>query len=343
MSAETRAMPRRRRGALAATPVELSTGRFGLIVVAVVAAHRARRRCFWTPFDPQQVDDRRTAGRRRAGRTCSAPTAPGRDILSLLMAGARTTVFVAVGAGRRSPRSSASLSPRSARSPPAGCARSVAVLVDILIAFPVLIIAMMISAVWGGSLVGRHLGGRHRLRREHRPRHPAGAAPRAAQRLRARRPRLRAHPGAEPRAPPAAQRRAGLHRAALVGDGRRGARRGGPVVPRLRRPGHRARRGGCCWRDLQQLHRRLSAVGASGRGSRSRSRCSASTCSATRCARRPTRRCRAATRCTARGAIRTCRRWSHEPRRSRTSPSTSAGAASSTASPSPCRTAPASA
>jgi peptide/nickel transport system permease protein len=31
-------------------------------------------------------------------------------------------------------------------------AESVAVLVDILIAFPVLLIAMMISSVWGGSL-----------------------------------------------------------------------------------------------------------------------------------------------------------------------------------------------
>ena len=46
----------------------LSTGRFGLIVVAVVLA-TAVVASFWTPFDPQQVDDLATGGRRRAGRT----------------------------------------------------------------------------------------------------------------------------------------------------------------------------------------------------------------------------------------------------------------------------------
>ena len=77
--------------------------------------------------------------------------ASGRDILSLLMAGARTTVIVAVGAGVIATvvgialASLGALTVRWVR-------ESVAVFVDILIAFPVLIIAMMIAAVWGGSL-----------------------------------------------------------------------------------------------------------------------------------------------------------------------------------------------
>lgn len=67
------------------------------------------------------------------------------------MAGARTTVSVAVGAGVIATVLGlllAALGALTAR----WLRESVAVLVDILIAFPVLIVAMMISAVWGGSL-----------------------------------------------------------------------------------------------------------------------------------------------------------------------------------------------
>ncbi len=77
--------------------------------------------------------------------------ATGRDIASLMLAGARTTVLVAVGAGVVATliglalASLGALTTRIVR-------ESVAVLVDILIAFPVLLIAMMIAAVWGGSL-----------------------------------------------------------------------------------------------------------------------------------------------------------------------------------------------
>ncbi|TDN88482.1 ABC transporter permease [Microbacterium sp. BK668] len=127
----------------------LSTGRFGLIVVAVVLA-TALLATFWTPFDPQQVDVR--------GRW-APPGIPhllgtdgsGRDILSLVIAGAKTTVVVAVGSGVIATIvgiALAALGALTAR----WIRESVAVFVDILIAFPVLLIAMMISAVWGGSL-----------------------------------------------------------------------------------------------------------------------------------------------------------------------------------------------
>lgn len=125
------------------------TGRFGIIVIAVIAV-AALISLFWTPFDPQASD---------IGDRWLPPSWPhllgtddtGRDILSLLMAGARTTVFVSIGAGIVATVvgiALAALGALTAR----WIRETVAVLVDILIAFPVLLIAMMISSVWGGSL-----------------------------------------------------------------------------------------------------------------------------------------------------------------------------------------------
>ncbi len=127
----------------------LSTGRFGLIVVAVVLL-TALVAVFWTPFDPQQTEIRNSWAPPGWPHLLGTD-ATGRDILSLLMAGARTTVWVAVGAGIVATLigvALASLGALTAR----WVRESVAVLVDILIAFPVLLIAMMIAAVWGKSL-----------------------------------------------------------------------------------------------------------------------------------------------------------------------------------------------
>jgi peptide/nickel transport system permease protein len=125
------------------------TGRFAVLVVVGIAL-TAVVSAFWTPFDPMLSDVR--------GRW-AAPSWPhllgtdgtGRDILSLLMAGARTTAFVAVGAGLVATLVGISLAALGALTV-RWARESIAVLVDILIAFPVLMIAMMISAVWGGSL-----------------------------------------------------------------------------------------------------------------------------------------------------------------------------------------------
>jgi peptide/nickel transport system permease protein len=125
------------------------TGRFGLVTVGVIVL-LALVSLVWTPFDPQasHIRDR-----------WAPPGWPhvlgtddtGRDILSLLMAGARTTVFVSVGAGVVATVIGIALAALGALT--ARWMREVvAVLVDILIAFPVLLIAMMISSVWGGSL-----------------------------------------------------------------------------------------------------------------------------------------------------------------------------------------------
>ncbi|WP_432612422.1 ABC transporter permease [Microbacterium aurantiacum] len=126
-----------------------TTGRFGLIVVAVIVV-TALVSLVWTPFDPQDSDVR---------NRWAVPSWPhllgtddtGRDILSLIMAGARTTVFVSIGAGLVATVVGIALAALGALTV-RWVRETIAVLVDILIAFPVLIIAMMISSVWGGSL-----------------------------------------------------------------------------------------------------------------------------------------------------------------------------------------------
>ena len=171
----------------------------------------------------------RTAGRCRAWPHLLGTDGSGRDILSLLMAGSRTTVIVAVGAGIIATVIGVALAALGALTA-RWVRESVAVFVDILIAFPVLIIAMMISAVWGGSLsvviwsVGIGFG--VNIARVTRPE----LRTRAAQRLRAGRSRVGALAAAEPVASPAAERRPRLHRAAVVGHGRGGPRRGRPVA-----------------------------------------------------------------------------------------------------------------
>jgi peptide/nickel transport system permease protein len=140
---------RKRRGSALGRLWRQPTGRFGLIVVALIVL-TAGVSLVWTPFDPQRVE---------ISERWAPPGWPhllgtdntGRDMLSMIMAGARTTVFVAVGAGLVATVFGVLLAALGALTV-RWVRESVAVLVDILIAFPVLLIAMMISAVWGGSL-----------------------------------------------------------------------------------------------------------------------------------------------------------------------------------------------
>ncbi|GAB2696779.1 peptide/nickel transport system permease protein [Microbacterium marinum] len=125
-------------------------GRFGAIVVLAIVAI-AVVSLFWTPFDPLRVD----IANRWAGPGADhllGTDGSGRDILSLLMAGSRTTLWVAAGAGAIATITGLALAALGALAVRA-VREAVAVIVDILIAFPVLLLAMMISAVWGGSLL----------------------------------------------------------------------------------------------------------------------------------------------------------------------------------------------
>ncbi|WP_433586518.1 ABC transporter permease [Microbacterium hydrocarbonoxydans] len=126
-----------------------STGCFGVIVVSIIAV-LALASLIWTPFDPQasEIKDRwMPPGWPHLLGTDDT----GRDILSLIMAGARTTAFVSIGAGVVATLVGVALAALGALTA-RWLRETIAVLVDILIAFPVLLIAMMISSVWGGSL-----------------------------------------------------------------------------------------------------------------------------------------------------------------------------------------------
>lgn len=114
-----------------------------LVVSAVVAT-------FWTPQDPFATDPfRRWQG--PSGAHLLGTDGVGRDVFSYVFAASRTALLVAVlsslvaGVVGVALAAVGALGPRWLREP-------VAVLIDVLIAFPVLLIAIMLSAVLGPSL-----------------------------------------------------------------------------------------------------------------------------------------------------------------------------------------------
>lgn len=126
------------------------TGRFGLIITAIVVL-AAMVSLVWTPFNPQDTDTANLfAG--PGWPHVLGTDASGRDMASLIMAGAQTTVLVALGAAVVASVVGIALACLSALTPRV-VREAMSTVIDVLIAFPVLIIAMMISSVWGGSLL----------------------------------------------------------------------------------------------------------------------------------------------------------------------------------------------
>ncbi len=126
-----------------------ATGKFGIIVIAMVVL-TAIISLFWTPFPRElaNVDDRWLGpGWPHLLGTDNG----GRDMLTHIMLGAQTTVVVAVGAAVISTiigialACLATLTTRIMR-------EAMATLIDVLLAFPVLIIAAMIASIAGQSL-----------------------------------------------------------------------------------------------------------------------------------------------------------------------------------------------
>lgn len=114
-----------------------------LVVLAVVSL-------VWTPQDPFRADPFHQWEGPSAAHWFGTD-ASGRDIASYLLAGTRTTVLVAVGSGVIASvvgvvlTAIGSLTARWVR-------EGTAVLLDILVAFPTLLTAMLLTAVYGGSL-----------------------------------------------------------------------------------------------------------------------------------------------------------------------------------------------
>lgn len=124
-------------------------GSFGTAVVATVLGV-ALLSYFWTPYPllRQNVADR------WLGPAWAHPLGTdqiGRDTLSWLMAGSRTTVFVAFWAVLVAAGTALVLAALTALTH-RRLAEPIIVIVDILIAFPVLLIAMLLAAAFGGSL-----------------------------------------------------------------------------------------------------------------------------------------------------------------------------------------------
>jgi peptide/nickel transport system permease protein len=123
-------------------------GAFGLAVVILVLG-AALTSLFWTPYPLLFTSDLYWAA--PSWQHVLGTDQIGRDTFSWLMAGARTTVVVVIGAtamagviGLGLGALSASLAPK--------LAEPLVVLVDIGVAFPVLLIAMLLATGFGGSI-----------------------------------------------------------------------------------------------------------------------------------------------------------------------------------------------
>ncbi|MFT4123325.1 MAG: ABC transporter permease [Microbacteriaceae bacterium] len=124
-------------------------GAFGLAVIALVLL-AALVSLFWTPHPLLEAD----VSERWQGPSAThwlGTDQIGRDLASWLIAGARTTVVVASGSTLLAGvlgvllASLGALTARTVR-------EAVTVLIDLAIAFPVLLIAMLLAATLGGSL-----------------------------------------------------------------------------------------------------------------------------------------------------------------------------------------------
>lgn len=124
-------------------------GAFGTVVVAVVVAV-ALLSLVWTPRPLDEAD----AALRLQGPSWQhllGTDKVGRDTLSRLLAGSRTTVVVVAGATSLAAAVGIALAALSGLLP-ARWAEPLVVLVDVLVALPVMLLAMLLAAPFGGSL-----------------------------------------------------------------------------------------------------------------------------------------------------------------------------------------------
>jgi peptide/nickel transport system permease protein len=139
-----------RRGSWLRALVSGPTGAFGagwLVVVALAAVVAP----FWTPADPFATDPY-GAWAAPSAQHLFGTDSVGRDIFSYVARAATTTAVVALASGAIALAvgvglaALGSLTARWVRD-------SVAVLIDVLVAFPTILIAMALAAAFGGSLV----------------------------------------------------------------------------------------------------------------------------------------------------------------------------------------------
>lgn len=123
---------------------------YGSVVVLVLLLAAAVS-LVWTPYEPQRANPYEQWLAPSFTHLLGTDNI-GRDIFSVLLAGARVTVGVAVGSALVAivvGVGLAALGALTAR----WFREGIAVLVDVLIAFPTLLIAMMLASAFGGSLL----------------------------------------------------------------------------------------------------------------------------------------------------------------------------------------------
>lgn len=124
-------------------------GRYAVVVLAL-ALLAAGLSLVWTPH-PLLDADTAAAWQPPSWQHLLGTDRIGRDVASWLMAGAQTTVLVVVGVTAGALAVGVPLAALAALTPPRW-AEAVVVLVDVLVAFPVLLLAMLLAAPFGGSL-----------------------------------------------------------------------------------------------------------------------------------------------------------------------------------------------
>jgi peptide/nickel transport system permease protein len=124
-------------------------GAYGVAVIAIVLAAAALS-LVWTPY-PLLAQDVAAKWQGPSPAHLLGTDQIGRDTFSGLLAGSRTTVFVATVAAAAAAVIGVTLGALGALTP-RWVSEPLTVLVDILIAFPTLLIAMLFAASLGGSL-----------------------------------------------------------------------------------------------------------------------------------------------------------------------------------------------
>jgi peptide/nickel transport system permease protein len=122
----------------------IGTVLIGLLVLCALVS------LVWTPFDPTLVDPSATWAPPLSGGHLLGADGSGRDLFSQLLAGARITTVAAVAATAVAGIVGVGLAVLAAVGRRSGDV--VAHLIDVLVALPTLLLAMVLAAVYGGSV-----------------------------------------------------------------------------------------------------------------------------------------------------------------------------------------------
>ncbi|HTF51634.1 MAG TPA: ABC transporter permease [Pseudonocardia sp.] len=124
-------------------------GRIGVVLVGLLLL-TALVSLFWAPFDPTFIDPRVPWAAPLTGGHLLGTDGSGRDLFSQILVGSRITAFVAATATAMAGVVGVGLAVLAAVPRRAG--GLVGQFIDVLVAFPTILTAMILAAVYGGSV-----------------------------------------------------------------------------------------------------------------------------------------------------------------------------------------------